>query len=98
MAAMPELAPTNQDHLLGSTSVVQEVSYGRRRLDYRTFDRHAVDVLRLSYRPHRVWAPSRTLDERQDLNAEGYVIRQLPAGDFVLRVRHDHASRIRVRG
>src|SRR4029450_6343789 len=45
MAAIPELAPTGKDHLLGSTSVVQAVTYGRGSLDYRTFGRHALEVL-----------------------------------------------------
>jgi hypothetical protein len=99
MAAMPELAPEGQDHLLGSTSVVRAVSYGRRRLDYRTFDRHAVDVLRLAYRPQHVRAGAAALAERRDLLGEGYVVRQLSSGrDFVVRVRHDAARDIRITG
>jgi hypothetical protein len=97
MAAIPELAPTGQDHVLGSSSVVRAVSYGKGRLDYRTFDRRSVEVLRLSYRPNRVRAGAATLAERRDVGAEGYVVRQLSTGDFVVRIRHDHATRIHVR-
>jgi hypothetical protein len=96
MAAIPELAPVGRDHLLGSSSVVQTVAYGRRRLDYRTFDGHAVEVLRLSYRP-TVRAAGTVLRERRDLGGEGFVLRQLPAGDYVVRIRHDRARRIDVR-
>jgi hypothetical protein len=98
MAAIPELAPKGQDHLLGSTSVVQAVSYERGRLDYRTFDRRSVETLRLSYRPSRVRAGAARLMERPDLGAEGYVLVPLPGGDFVVRIRHDKAKRIRVEG
>jgi hypothetical protein len=98
MAAIPELAPTGQDHLLGSTSVVQAVSYGRRRLDYRTFARHAVEVIRLTYRPEHVRGGMAALAERGDLGAAGYVVRQLSSGDFVVRVRHDTTGDIRITG
>jgi hypothetical protein len=98
MAAIPELAPVGQDHLLGSTSVVQAVSYRRGRLDYRTFDRRSVEVLRLSYRPGHVRAGARTLAERSELGGEGYVVRPLGQGDFAVRIRHDDAFRISVGG
>jgi hypothetical protein len=97
MAAMPELAPVGRDHLLGSTSVVQAVRYGHGSLEYRTFDRHSTEVLRLSYRPRQIQAGSATLDRRSDLHAEGFVLEALAGGDFVVRIRHDRATRIRVR-
>jgi hypothetical protein len=98
MATIPELAPTGKDHLLGSTSVVQAVDYGRGRLDYRTFDRRSIEVLRLAYRPQHVRAGAAALAERRDLRGEGYVVRQLFSGDFVVRVRHDAARDIRITG
>jgi hypothetical protein len=98
MAAMPELAPKRQDHLLGSTSIVQAVRYSPHRLAYTTFHRHAVDVLRLSYRPRRVLAGVAALSVRDDLLGEGYVLEALDGGDFVLRIRHNQARRIRVEG
>jgi hypothetical protein len=98
MAAMPELAPAGRNHLLGSTSVVQSVSYARERVDYRTFARSGVEVLRLSYRPRRVRAGTVPLAARGDLRVEGYVVRPVGAGDFVVRIRHDRARRIHVEG
>jgi hypothetical protein len=98
MAEMPELAPRRQDHFLGSTSVVQTIRYRPHQLHYTTFHRDAVDVLRLSYRPRRVLAGTATLSVRGDLLGEGYVLEALDGGDFVLRIRHDRAGRIRVEG
>jgi len=95
MAALPELAPKGRDHLLGSTSVVRSVSYGRRRLAYRTFDRRAQEVLRLTYRPARVVAGSRALPLRSALDGEGYTATPI-GGDVVVRIRHDHARLVRV--
>jgi hypothetical protein len=97
MAAMPELAPKRRSHLLGSSSVVQAVSYAPRRVAYRTFARKSVEVLRLPFRPRRVVAGT-TLPERSDLTAEGYVVQPLGGGDFAARIRHDASRRIRVEG
>ncbi len=97
MAAMPELAPKRQDHLLGSSSVVQAVTYGRRHISYRTFDTASTEVLRLSFRPRQVTAGA-VLMERPDLAGEGYVVEPLGSGDYAVRIRHDHARRIRITG
>jgi dienelactone hydrolase len=96
MAAMPELAPKGQNHLLGSSSVVQAVEYGRRRLTYRTFDARSVEVVRLNFRPGKIVAGDAPLPERSDLSAEGYVTRPLGGGDFVIRIRHDRSRLIQI--
>jgi hypothetical protein len=98
MAAIPELAPKRRDHLLGSSSVVQSVSYGRRRVMYRTFDASGTEVLRLAFRPRRIVAGGNVLAERSDLSAEGYVVQALGGGDFAVRIRHDSARRIALDG
>jgi hypothetical protein len=98
LGALPELAPSGEDHLLRSSSVVQRVRYGPRRLAYRTFDRRAVEVIRLSYRPARVLAGGRELPLRRTLTEEGVALRALPGGDFLLRVRHNRENEIRVEG
>ncbi|MEN3312095.1 MAG: hypothetical protein V7645_1424 [Actinomycetota bacterium] len=95
MAAMPELAPKRQNHLLGSGSVVQSVAYSQNGVAYRTFDAASTEVLRLRFRPRRVTAGT-TLLEREDLNAEGYVIQTLGGGDYAMRIRHDRSRRIRI--
>ena len=97
MAAIPELAPKRRDHLLGSTSVVQSVVYGRRRLSYRTFAAKSSEVLRLSYLPRSVVA-GHTLAARGDLDAEGFVIRKLGGGDYAIRIRHDASRRVQIEG
>jgi hypothetical protein len=98
MAAMPELAPKRQDHVLGSTSVVQAVTYGRRSLSYRTFDADSIETLRLGYPPRRIFAGADLLPASPDLTASGYAVRGVGAGDFIVRIRHDTARRIRIEG
>lgn len=97
MAAIPELAPRNADHLLGSTSVVRSVSYGRRSVTYRTFHRSAIDVLRLASRPVQVLAGGRPLPRLTDLTEEGFVEERLAGGGYAVRVRHDSSAIVRIR-
>jgi hypothetical protein len=97
MAAMPELAPKRQNHLLGSSSVVQSVAYTRNAVAYRTFDADSTEVLRLRFRPRGVTAGT-PLAERDDIAAEGYVLQPLAGGDYAIRIRHDHSRRVQVNG
>jgi hypothetical protein len=92
MALLPELAPKRQNHLLGSSSVVQAVTYARNRVTYRTFKASAEDVLRLRFRPTRVVA------DGVALSTGDYSVQPAGGGDYVVRVRHDHARRISVSG
>ena len=98
MVAMPELAPKRQDHLLGSTSVVQAVTYRKRGLSYRTFDPESVETLRLRYLPRRIVAGTTLLRASTDLASAGYSVRPAGGRDFIVRVRHDTARRIRIEG
>jgi hypothetical protein len=97
MAALPELAPKRQTHLLGSSSVVQSVAYTRGSVAYRTFDTGSTEVFRLRFRPGRVTAGG-TLSERADLTEEGYVVQRLGDGDYAVRIRHDRSGRVRIDG
>lgn len=54
MAALPELAPAGTDHLLRSTSVVQEIVYKPQQVSYRTFDANGTQKLRLTFRPTQI--------------------------------------------
>jgi hypothetical protein len=96
MGAVPEFAPMGQDHLLRSSSVVRKVKYGKRSIEYETFDKSATEVFRLSFKPGRIAAGKALLGERGDLNQDGYTIRQLTGGDYELRLHHRESSEIRI--
>jgi hypothetical protein len=98
MAAIPNLAPDGQSHLLGSTSVVQLVTYGHDRVAYRTFDEDATEVLRLNFRPVSVTAGSQPLIESRTLFGQGYTLQDLGGGSFVLRVHHLRSGSVKVAG
>lgn len=54
MAAAPELAPDNGDHLLRSSSIVQQISYDGKKIVYKTFDANSTELLRLTSKPKKV--------------------------------------------
>ena len=96
MGAVPEFAPAGQDHLLRSSSVVTHVRYDKTHIEYSTFDADASEVLRLKSRPARITAGAKTLGIVQDARQEGYTLKPLGGGDFVVHVRHGAARDVKV--
>ena len=93
--AVPEWAPADETHLLGSSSIVTNVSYGKDSVTYSTFDPEATDVLRLDFVPGSVMADGKALAARKDLNVPGFVF---DASTKVLRIRHQGAKSVSVYG
>ena len=52
--AVPEWAPADESHLVGSSSVVTKIAYGKGSVTYSTFDPSSIDVLRLNFVPDAV--------------------------------------------
>jgi len=93
--AVPEWAPSDESHLLGSSSVVTKVSYGKGSVTYSTFDPDSADVLRLDFVPDSVTANGRPLSRRSDLDQPGF---NFDDKTHVLRIRHDGARDISING
>jgi hypothetical protein len=75
MAAMPELAPSDENHLLLSTSVIQNIEYGE-TIHYNTWSTEGTEVLRLTKKPSDVLFNDKTATdnvsfERKDLDKGG---------------------------
>ena len=92
--------PARENHIMRSSSVVRDVRYGKGRITYSTFDALAPceDVLRLAFRPPR----SRPTASRSQLGTSrrenGYTVKPLPSGDFLVTIRHDGCRDIVVEG
>ncbi len=67
MAAMPELAPADADHMLRSTSVIQKIDYQPYRVSYLAFDATGSQTLRLTFEPREVLASGTPLSHQEDL-------------------------------
>lgn len=93
--AVPEWAPADESHLVGSSSVVTKIAYGKGSVTYSTFDPHSVDVLRLDFVPDSVTANGRRMERLASLDREGYVFDD---STRVLRICHDDARDIDIQG
>jgi hypothetical protein len=93
--AVPEWAPTDESHLLGSSSVVTKISYGKGSVTYSTFDDKSTDVLRLDFVPEFVTGNGRALPRRENLDQPGFTFDD---STRVLRIRHEDARDIDIQG
>jgi hypothetical protein len=93
--AVPEWAPADESHVLGSSSVVNKISYGKGSVTYSTFDPQSTDVLRLDFKPEFITANGKPLAQRKDLDGPGF---SFDESSRVLRIRHDDARDIDVQG
>jgi hypothetical protein len=93
--AVPEWAPGDESHLLGSSSIVNKISYRKNSVTYSTFDSESSDVLRLDFTPEFIFANGRPLARRNDLGEPGFTFDDKT---HVLRIRHDGARDIAIEG
>ena len=93
--AVPEWAPADESHLLGSSSVITKISYGKGSVTYSTFDPQSSDVLRLDFVPEFITANGKPLGRRKNLDQPGFTFDD---SNRVLRIRHDDAHDIDVQG
>jgi hypothetical protein len=101
MRWLPELlAPPRENHIVRSSAVINEVIYGKDRITWSTFDAPVgtVDLLRLAFVPQAVKADGQAIPARTDLNENGFIVRSLRDGDYLVSIRHDGARSIVVEG
>jgi hypothetical protein len=95
MASLPDLSPAASDHILRSSSVVQEVSYSPYEIRYKTFDAEATDLLRITFEPLQVFEGDKTLAPVDDLTqAPGWCYEHQHG---LLQVHHG-SSQVVIRG
>ena len=93
--AVPEWAPADESHLLGSLSVVTKIAYGAGRVTYSTFDTDSTDVLRLNFIPDSLSVGGRPIARRRDLKGEGYVFDDQTR---TLSIRHTTSRDVDIQG
>ena len=93
--AVPEWAPADESHLLGSLSVVTKIAYGTGSVTYSTFDDESTDVLRLNFVPDIVTVGGRPLSRRSDLAQQGYTFDD---ATHVLTIRHSSSRDVDIQG
>src|SRR5580704_13398343 len=93
--AVPEWAPADESHLLGSLSAVTKIAYGRGSVTYSTFDNESTDVLRLNFVPDSVTVGGQPISRRKDLAEQGYTFEDKT---HVLSIRHTTSRNVDIQG
>jgi len=95
--AVPEWAPADESHLVGSSSVVTKIAYANGSVTYSTFDPESTDVLRLDFTPESVTANGRALPRARTMPPTGSAF-VFDESTRVLRIRHEGARDIDIQG
>jgi hypothetical protein len=100
--AVPEWAPEDESHLLGSGSVITRIAYRAGAVSYSTFDADSTEVLRLDFSVRSVAVDGRPLARLRDrasleagAHREGYVFDDRTQ---VLYIRHADGRDVDVEG
>jgi hypothetical protein len=96
-AAVPEWAPPKENHILYSEGVLRNVSYTPGKIKYTATDGIGTEYLRLAFLPTTVTVEGVRLSLRRDLNAEGYIVRNLGNGDFAVTIRRMRTGEVLIR-
>ena len=96
MEAFPELAPAQQNHLVSSSSVIKRISYEARAIQYDTFGKNSVEMLRLKSKPHGIKVNDIQLNESDTSDKKEYWDwKELPSGG-ILKITHHNSNRITI--
>jgi len=91
MAAAPQLAPDNSDHLLSSSSIIKKILYQPGSISYSVFDSASKEAFRLQTKPKEVTSNGNALKETADSAAEGWNWKLLDKGGLLV-VNHKSAD------
>lgn len=104
MAAFPELSPSDEEHILYSSSIIQQVEYKNQivtnlvpanpdnkniRLRYTTYDNTGIEKIHLLNKPMQVMLGRKAVPEINNLTNEGYKWEPLRNGGILTISRVD---------
>jgi hypothetical protein len=90
MASVPEWAPSNENHLLKSSSIVRSIKYSDDRIVYNVFDESSTELIKLTTKPEKIQANNKILSEKF------YAIKLIEDGSFIVNIRHEKAAEITI--
>jgi hypothetical protein len=83
MASFPELAPEDQNHLLRTTSVIQDIRYGAHAITYKKFDNVSTERLKLG-----AWDPKSVTGGKMQWDPNTKVL-TIQAKEKTVRIAHE---------
>ena len=95
MAAVPEWAPADENHLLRSSSVIKKIQYGTKQINFTTFDNSSKEVLTLIKKSLSVSVDKKSLNETKNAALEGYTWQPLKIGRG-LKLNHTNGNKVKI--
>lgn len=95
MAAAPELAPDNSDHLLRTSSIISKISYQSSKIIYTVYDKLSEELFRLTSKPKKVMVNGTKLEEVSNDSSEGWYWQSLPKGG-ILKIKQSKGNMIEI--
>jgi hypothetical protein len=93
LKAVPEWAPSKENHILFSDAVIRDVTFGSSSVTY-TATQSGRDYLRTAFRPTGVTLNSRSLTQTINPDIEGYLIMDLGNGDYSLVINRQENGQV----
>ena len=95
MAAAPQLAPDNSNHLLRSSSIVKQITYQPNQIAYSVFDNGSLEKFILNAKPKTIKVNGEKLKETDKIDAEGWTWQSLDKGG-ILQINHSRGNQIEI--
>ena len=95
LGAVPEWAPAGENHLLRSSSIIKNIYYGDKQINFTCFDRSSKQVFRLKKKPLSILINGKKLMEIKDAEKQGYTWQALQDGG-VLRLNHSLGNEVKI--
>jgi hypothetical protein len=95
MAAAPQLAPDNADHLLRTSSIICNISYQPSGIQYNTFDKKSEEIFRLTSKPKLVKVNGKVIKEFKEIKTDGWIWQSFEQGG-ILRLKQSKGNRIEI--
>jgi hypothetical protein len=84
MAAAPQLAPENEDHLLRSSSIIKNILYTKEKITYTAYDTASQEKFRLTEKPRMVKVKGKNFKQTAEPGAEGWSWQALDKGGILI--------------
>jgi hypothetical protein len=82
IASVPEWAPSDENHLLRSSTIIRSIKYSEDTITYKTFDAGSEELFKLKAEPEKIYAGDKILSK------DFYKLETLTTGGFTVKVRH----------
>lgn len=97
-AAVPEWAPPHENHILYSESILKNVIYKPKTVEYHATTGNGTEYIKLAFKPQKISLNGKTLALRTGIHQHGYFLKALGNGDYQIIITRAVPGKIIIRG